>query len=131
MLAAPAQASIIESVNNEVNGEMFYRPDFGGDKWSLTGRYGDCEDFALRKIERLRAAGIPARIGVYRLKDGTAHAIAIAAGVILDNRTNELRRAASVKFVWTGTLEGSKVYAYTFFGKRPKGTKRFVVKTVQ
>jgi predicted transglutaminase-like cysteine proteinase len=103
--AAPLKQ--LEAVNWYVNGRVQFEDDarrFGrADVWSSaddtlrTGR-GDCEDYAIAKMQMLRAAGFPERdVYLVVLRDlvrRADHAVLVArAGgrmVVLDNGTDEL-----------------------------------------
>lgn len=50
--------SRIDDVNRAVNSTMVYRGE-EGDHWDDGGAYGDCDDFALTKRNRLIAMGVP------------------------------------------------------------------------
>lgn len=74
------QATII---NRAVNSQITYQTDEGqygvSDRWvvnPVSGK-GDCEDYALTKIERLKSQGIQARVGVCVKPDGEVHAVAL------------------------------------------------------
>jgi predicted transglutaminase-like cysteine proteinase len=103
--AAPLKK--LEAVNAYVNRIVHFEDDsrrFGrGDVWSpanetLRARRGDCEDFAIAKMQMLRAAGFSGRnLYLVILRDTVRRAdhavlVARAAGrmVVLDNGTDEL-----------------------------------------
>ena len=84
-------ANLLRRVNDAVNSSIRYRADRAG-KWSLGGRSGDCEDFALTKRSRLIKAGIPAgalRLATARTSRGELHAVLIVktdkGDYVLDN----------------------------------------------
>lgn len=57
------QDALFLRVNAWVNKEIAYRSDKGGDKWAdarstLSKRAGDCEDYAILKMQMLAAAGV-------------------------------------------------------------------------
>jgi predicted transglutaminase-like cysteine proteinase len=103
--AAPLKQ--LEAVNAYVNGRVQFEDDqrrFGrGDVWSsanetLGAGRGDCEDFAIAKMQLLRAAGFSSRdLYLVILRDTVRRAdhavlVARAAGrmVVLDNGTDQL-----------------------------------------
>jgi predicted transglutaminase-like cysteine proteinase len=103
--AAPLK--LLEAVNWYVNGRVQFEDDeqhFGrADVWSsanetLRSGRGDCEDYAIAKMQMLRAAGFPDRdLYLVVLRDLVRRAdhavlVARAAGrmVVLDNGTDEL-----------------------------------------
>lgn len=77
--------AVLDEVNYAVNRAISYRSDrevYGrSDFWTVArpGEAGDCEDFALAKLERLLARGFPReamRLAVvYRPRDGIRHAV--------------------------------------------------------
>lgn len=96
-MAWPTVSALVRNINQTVNARMIYRPDIR-DHWTLGGRYGDCEDYALTKRAKLMAAGIPPgalRLAVLTTDKGVQHAVLLvdttAGSVVLDNRTNALR----------------------------------------
>lgn len=71
-------------VNHEVNRAHIYAREYGDD-WQPVGEaaggWGDCEDFALEKRQRLVALGWPIgnlRIAVMRDQDNLEHAVLLA-----------------------------------------------------
>ena len=57
------QKALLGKINAWVNREIAYRSDKGGDKWAdarstLANRAGDCEDYAILKMQMLAAAGV-------------------------------------------------------------------------
>ena len=55
--------ALLGQVNSWVNRSITYRGDVGGDKWAdakstLRTRKGDCEDYAILKMQMLAAAGV-------------------------------------------------------------------------
>ncbi len=57
------QDALLGKVNAWVNREIAYRSDKGGDNWAdarstLSKRAGDCEDYAILKMQMLAAAGV-------------------------------------------------------------------------
>lgn len=90
------------AVNNRVNRSIKSRSDRSthgrSDVWSVGGRYGDCEDFALAKRQQLRSSGIPSgamSIAVVRTGGGIGHAVLIVrtdrGDFALDNRRSSIR----------------------------------------
>lgn len=70
------------TVNRAVNRELRYASDsavFGRHEyWTVPTRAGDCEDFALLKLQRLRALGFPRRalrMAIAVGDDGVMHAV--------------------------------------------------------
>ena len=98
---------------------MFYMTDYRGDIWSASGRYGDCEDYAIRKLLELRRHGIEGEIGVYWLADRKVfHAVAIVAGRILDNMTDLIRPAAGIRFKFKTVIRDGAAWTTEVNGRR-------------
>ena len=55
--------SIAERINRDVNASVKYKTDLGQynvpEFWTVAGKYGDCEDYALAKRNALLNAGWP------------------------------------------------------------------------
>lgn len=90
---------LLNRVNRNVNASITPRSDERVDKWQLNGQYGDCEDYALTKRERLIELGVPAgalRIGYTRTATGQGHAVLIVrtdrGELVLDNLVRNVRR---------------------------------------
>lgn len=75
---------LLRRINRQVNASMPYRPE-QQDVW---GRGSDCEEFALRKLEALLAAGVPRgalRLALARAA-GRGHAVLVVRGYwVLDS----------------------------------------------
>lgn len=108
-IAMPAKAmgasAQLHYVNAAINGRVRYRFDQGptGDQWAtadetLRRSAGDCEDYAIAKLQALRALGVPAdRLFMTIGHDSAAaavHAVLVAEVQgrfwVLDNRSNRL-----------------------------------------
>lgn len=84
--------------------EQFGKVEF----WEyISGKYGDCEDFALTKMRMLRALGWPLGsldIGICRDHDGNGHAILIAhldtGDFIADNNSDHILPWKSAPYSW-------------------------------
>jgi predicted transglutaminase-like cysteine proteinase len=97
----------LAGVNWSINRTMQPVYDKGGDIWSVGGKSGDCEDFALTKRRELIRQGIPSsalRIAVALTPEGEGHAVLVArttAGdFVLDNRTNRLLKWNQTDLSW-------------------------------
>ena len=117
----------IEAVNRYVNGRVSFvddrRQHGRADLWTAAGetlrrRKGDCEDYAVAKMQMLRAAGIPSKdiylVLVRDLVRMADHAVLVVAlddrRLLLDNSTDEVLDADAVRdyrpvftFASTGT----------------------------
>lgn len=100
------QATII---NRAVNSQIIYQTDveqYGvSDRWvvnPVSGK-GDCEDYALTKVDRLKSQGIASRVAVCMKREGP-HAVALVdvAGetYALDNLRQWPYRKADSGCVW-------------------------------
>ena len=105
-----AQLHHVEAVNRAVNRAILYRPEIG-DTWSSGVRAGDCEDYALTKMQRLHALGIPRgamRIMVTRTQRGEGHAVLLVntrkGWLVLDNITDTVTplRRSKYRSIWQG-----------------------------
>jgi predicted transglutaminase-like cysteine proteinase len=88
----------IAAINSRVNRSMIARSDRGADRWVGSGRYGDCEDFALRKRSMLIAAGWPSgalSLTVVKTAQGEGHAVLSVrtsnGTYVLDNLNRSVR----------------------------------------
>ncbi len=96
---------LLREVNREVNASMPYRAE-ARDVW---GRGADCDDYAVRKLETLIAAGVPRgalRLAIGRVL-GRGHAVLVVRDLwVLDNRRDDLYRldtSAPVIEAWEST----------------------------
>lgn len=109
-----SEAERIEAVNRFVNARISFEDDsrlFGrADVWqsaaeALRRGRGDCEDYAITKLQLLRAAGLSERdlflVIVKDLVRRSDHAIlAVQSGgrlLVLDNGTNEVKDSADIR----------------------------------
>lgn len=101
----------LQSVNTSTNRAIAYRQDrtneSAGDHWSNAGQtmargFGDCEDYAIAKMQLLTNAGVPATdifmvVGNNAL--GSAHAMLLVRQAgrfwVLDSLSNQIRLAES------------------------------------
>ncbi len=104
----------LASINSRVNSRMIAVSDKGADKWSVGGKRGDCEDFALTKRAMLIAAGWPSRalsMTVVRTAWGEGHAILSvhtnAGTMVLDNLSHSVRSLSSVPYSVVAMQSGS------------------------
>jgi len=105
---ADVSRALLDRVNRHVNETMSYRAD-ARNTWSSGGAAGDCEDFALTKMQALRAAGVPAgamSMAVVRTPRGEGHAVLVVnvrgARLVLDNARGDIRRLEDTGYrvVW-------------------------------
>jgi predicted transglutaminase-like cysteine proteinase len=100
----------LQSVNVGVNDSTTYTTDqvqFGViEYWIVAGKRGDCEDYALAKMQKLRALGWPKEclnIGICYLGD-EGHAVLIAetdkADFILDNNNDKVVTWDKTPYRW-------------------------------
>ena len=79
LAATPDSLAILDRVQTRGEQRVAAEPEPPGrDLWQADARSGDCEDFALAKRQRLRAAGLPTgavRLATAALPDGELHAV--------------------------------------------------------
>ena len=93
----------IRCINQRVNREIRPMTDerqYGEDRWVVSPRAGDCEDYALTKAERLRVAGVSdnrMHVAAYLRESVTAgrisyapHAVLVVDEMALDNLSDRL-----------------------------------------
>lgn len=115
-----ARASEMHSVNSAINAEVRYVPDIDKYKrpeyWAKAETEGDCEDYAIAKLLRLRNTyGWPPQvldIGVCFTENNEGHAVLIVRGSdadwILDNRRAGVWPWDGTGYKWIEhTVEGS------------------------
>jgi len=84
------------------------------------GDRGDCEDFALTKMDQLYQAGIPIKnlqIGAGYTETGGAHGVLIIqtankGTLVLDNRYDEVKPFASLPYSWIGYQRAGQSWAF-------------------
>lgn len=92
----------IRKINREVNNSIRYKTDLelykSRDKWTIPGKYGDCEDYALLKRLKLIDAGFPAlelKIAICKTETGEGHAVLTIdtnrGSLVLDNRYPDVK----------------------------------------
>lgn len=102
MLAGCASEPVpqdILQVNESVNAEIAFRNDPAGSVATLDPVYGDCEDYAITKLDRLLRRGWAIdrfRLVVFETGNGVNHAVLLArteGGTVysLDNRVRSAR----------------------------------------
>lgn len=107
------QAAELIAVNKEINAAIRYREDPSRDVWEIGGREGDCEDFAIRKLQVLtREHGFPRgalTLSACRLDRGRGHAVLLVhsdRGVyVLDNLTPRILPWRKLPYQWVAREE--------------------------
>jgi predicted transglutaminase-like cysteine proteinase len=116
---APARLTVgraarLIKVNREVNARIAYRDDVPGrDFWQVGDRQGDCEDYAIRKLQSLiRDHGFPRgalTLAACRLDRGRGHAVLLVhsdRGVyVLDNLTPRVMPWHDLPYRWVAREE--------------------------
>ena len=105
LLATSVQAdvtSVVGPVNQYVNNTIEYVSD-SSDYWqtgeeTLSREAGDCEDFAILKLEMLADLGVSATLAYGYTDSGIAHMITIVDGFVLDNNTDAVLTLAESSF---------------------------------
>jgi predicted transglutaminase-like cysteine proteinase len=116
--------SQIQRINLTVNKGMRYAADRPGrDRWSVGGRKGDCEDFALTKKLRLTEAGYPSSallIATARTLDGRDHAVLIVRSdhgdLVLDSLADVVRPWADAPYKWRSIQSPTDVWTWYQLG---------------
>lgn len=113
----PATAALVDllvEVQRQVNATIAPRPERPGiDMWRADATAGDCEDYALAKRARLRAAGLPAgavRLATAALPSGELHAVLTVetdrGTLVLDNLRPGVVPVRTLNYAWQ-RLEGT------------------------
>jgi predicted transglutaminase-like cysteine proteinase len=100
--------AMLNRVQTEVNRAVAPEPEPPGrDLWQTGNRSGDCEDYALAKQQRLRAAGLPAgaiRLATARLPNGELHAVLTVdtdrGTLVLDNLQQRVVPMSKLAYAW-------------------------------
>jgi predicted transglutaminase-like cysteine proteinase len=98
VVLTPDVAALLRSVNANVNRAIRPVAERGGrnaDHWTVGGRAGDCEDFALAKRAKLIARGFPSSAALIATADtwqGAGHAVLVVrtdkGDFVLDSKTS-------------------------------------------
>ncbi len=105
------QHNLLERVNLTINHSMKPRSDSArvgfGDTWTIGGKFGDCEDYALTKLNALVQEGLPQsafRIAIVKTQTGEGHALLVAhtseGDVILDNLNPRIVAWNTTNYDW-------------------------------
>lgn len=105
---------LAEQVHREVNASVTYKTDAAQfsrpEHWVPAGRYGDCEDYALLKRQKLLDAGWPSsKLSLCTCLVGDeGHCVLYAetdrGGFILDNLQEWPARPTSLPYQWISIL---------------------------
>lgn len=84
VVSSPEDLAIMDKVNRDVNKAITPMTDEDAtttrEEWRIPVDRGDCEDFALLKIERLKEeAGLACSVAVVKTPEGEGHAVAACA----------------------------------------------------
>jgi predicted transglutaminase-like cysteine proteinase len=107
------RAAQIIKVNKEVNAAIRYRDDADKDFWEVGGSEGDCEDFAIRKLQDLVGHyGFPRgalTLAACRLDHARGHAVLLVhsdKGVyVMDNLTPRVLPWRKLPYRWVAREE--------------------------
>jgi predicted transglutaminase-like cysteine proteinase len=87
-----ARVAELTVVNRSVNQSMRPVHDMGGDRWTVGGSRGDCEDYAITKRDQLMRRGWPSGallVALARIRGGQQHAVLVvrttSGDFVLDN----------------------------------------------
>lgn len=108
---ADQQHDILVKVNFAINHSMRPRSDSlsegFGDTWTIGGKSGDCEDYALTKLNALVQQGLPQsafRIAIVKTQSGEGHALLVArtseGDMILDNLSPKIVAWNTANYNW-------------------------------
>ncbi|MEQ8357748.1 MAG: transglutaminase-like cysteine peptidase [Kiloniellaceae bacterium] len=109
-----ARAAQLVKVNKEVNKEITFRDDTrGADLWQVGVREGDCEDYAIRKLQVLvEGHGFPRgalTLAACRLESGRGHAVLLVhsdRGVyVMDNLAYRVTPWRALPYSWVAREE--------------------------
>lgn len=107
------RAAQLVKVNKEVNKRIQFRDDPGDDIWEVGDRAGDCEDYAIRKLQTLiQEHGFPRgalTLAACRLDRGRGHAVLLVhsdRGVyVMDNLTYRVMPWRELPYNWVAREE--------------------------
>ncbi|MEO3430014.1 transglutaminase-like cysteine peptidase [Pelagibius sp. CAU 1746] len=107
------RAAQLAKVNKEINARIQFRDDTGQDFWEIGDRAGDCEDYAIRKLQTLiRQHSFPRgalTLAACRLDRGRGHAVLLVhsdRGVyVLDNLTHRVMPWRDLPYRWVAREE--------------------------
>ena len=116
--------SIAERINRDVNASVKYKTDLGQynvpEFWTVAGKYGDCEDYALLKRKMLIDAGFD-RDKIHLCTcfvDGAGHCVLLVetdrGNYILDNNQSEPVQPSFLSYKWDKIQKGDKWYELSF-----------------
>ena len=108
-----ARAAQLIKVNKDVNAALRYRDDSGDDYWEVGDSEGDCEDFAIRKLQELTGGFDFPRgaltLAACRLDRGRGHAVLLVhsnRGVyVMDNLTPRVLPWRKLPYSWVAREE--------------------------
>lgn len=94
----------LNRVNSLVNKKIRYRPDTG-DSWDISPKEGDCDDYAVTKLNRLYTRGWPRehlRLALCNVE--SSHLVLIVdtdeGAYVLDNRTRMIKPWNRTGYMW-------------------------------
>lgn len=119
------QYQIAESINAEVNRSVTYKTDleqYGKlEFWEPAGEFGDCEDYALLKRQRLVDAGAPVAdmlLATCTMPDGQGHMVLLVktdqGWFVLDNNYNWPMIPSQLPYRWDRCLRGGQWVELSF-----------------
>ncbi len=105
------QHDLLVKVNLSINRSMKPRSDSMsegfGDTWTIGGKFGDCEDYALTKLNALVQQGLPQsafRIAIVKTQSGEGHALLVArtsgGDMVLDNLSPKIVSWNTTNYNW-------------------------------
>jgi predicted transglutaminase-like cysteine proteinase len=105
------QHNLLVKVNLAINHSMKPRRDSlregFGDTWTIGGKFGDCEDYALTKLNAMVQEGLPEsafRIAIVKTQTGEGHALLVArtseGDMVLDNLSPKIIAWNTTNYNW-------------------------------
>ena len=98
------------AINAEINRSIRFERNLeglAGEKWLISPRTGDCNDYAVPKRHELLQSGLPAkalRLAVVKTPSGIGHLVLVVAtkkgDLVLDNLIEAIRPWQTTKYQW-------------------------------
>ena len=120
----PERLRLIERINRAVNDEIWPEDDlrhYGrAEMWAIPrDGYGDCEDYALAKRQRLMAAGLPLpalRVAIVDSPASGRHAVLTVVtdqgDLVLDNLDRRIRKPEETDYTWIARQDAGNPFGW-------------------
>jgi predicted transglutaminase-like cysteine proteinase len=124
-----ARLGLLERVNHRVNSSIVSRTKIYGsnleDKWTISPRQGDCNDYAVTKRHELLMNGLPAsalRLSVTKTADGVGHLVLVVAttngDLVMDSLVDAIQPWQTTDYQWL-KIQSSRNPRYWVYIKSP------------